>query len=129
MDGRSHADTMWSVSSLLGEYCATIDSGRYDEFAELFVADGRLEVPTAVLVGREQLTRFASKSPRGVHVGGTPFISAEAERIRSVCSFTFIDLDTGAQLVGYYHDDVVWADGRHRFRARRIEMHTPPQRR
>jgi hypothetical protein len=129
MSGLPEPETMWSVCSLLAEYCSTMDGGRFDEWAELFIPAGRLEMAPRAVVGREQLLRFGAKSPRGIHISGLPVISVEADFLSSRSPWTFVDLGNGQQLVGYYHDEIVWSDGRHRFSSRRVEMHLPPARR
>lgn len=129
MGGRPDPETMSSIYGLLAEYCSTMDGGRLDEWTELFTSDGRLEMTGRAVVGREQLLRFGVKSPRGIHISGLPVISVDADFFSSTSPWTFVDLGNGQQLVGYYHDEIVWSDGRYRFRSRRVEMHLPPARR
>lgn len=117
-----------SVCDLLGEYCLRLDAGRYEEWTDLFLADARLEMKRQSVVGHDQLLDFARHAPRGIHLCGVPVITETADGIASSCPWNFVDLDTGTQVVGYYRDDIVFAEGRHRFRARRIDMHFPPVR-
>ncbi len=121
-------ETLASVSTLLGEYCFLLDSGRFEDWTALFTADGQLQMNRQTVVGHAQLLDFARNAPRGIHLCGLPVVSATAEAITSTCPWNFVDLDTGTRVVGYYHDDIVLAGGRPRFRSRRIEMHFPPVR-
>jgi hypothetical protein len=121
-------ETYASVSELLGEYCVRLDSGRFEDWTDLFLADGRLEMKRQSVVGHDQLLDFARHAPRGIHLCGVPVIAEAAGSASSTCPWNFVDLATGTQVVGYYHDDIVIAEGRHRFRSRRIEMHFPPVR-
>ena len=122
------AETVSSVSTLLGEYCVLLDSGRFQEWTALFLTDGVMEMKRQTMVGHEQLLDFARKAPRGIHLCGLPVIAPTTEGATSTCPWNFIDLATGRQVVGYYHDEIVLSEGRHRFRHRRIEMHFPPVR-
>jgi hypothetical protein len=111
-----------AVTGLLAEYCSTLDSGEFDAWTDLFAVDGSMELDGFSIVGHEKLRRFAARSPRGIHVSGLPFITLVDGAIRSVCSWVFIERETGAQMAGYYRDHIVWAQGRHRFTSRQIEM-------
>ncbi len=126
MDSRPDPATAYAVSSLLAEYCATMDSGRFDEWVELFLTDGRLELPPAVIAGHAKLTRFAERAPVGIHVSGLPLLATTPDSISSVCSWVFVERATGTAMAGYYYDDIVWAGGRYRFRARRVAMQASP---
>jgi hypothetical protein len=127
-DGGAEPDPRWSICNLLAEYCLTLDSGRYEDWTALFVEGGRLEMKRQSIVGHDQLLDFARNAPRGIHLCGLPVISVTAAAISSSCPWNFVDVATGTVVVGYYHDDIVWSQGRHRFRTRRIEMHFPPVR-
>jgi hypothetical protein len=120
--------TVSSVGDLLGQYCLLLDSGRFEDWSALFIAGGRLEMKRSAVVGHDQLLDFARSAPRGIHLCGLPVITASADAVSSTCPWNFVDLSTGTQVVGYYYDDIVWSEGRHRFRSRRIEMHFPPVR-
>ncbi|HEX4432236.1 MAG TPA: nuclear transport factor 2 family protein [Frankiaceae bacterium] len=129
MDEPVAPETFSSVSRLLGQYCLLLDSGHFEEWTALFVAQGRLQMKRHEVVGHDELLVFAQEAPRGIHLCGVPVVSTSAEgAVSSVCPWNFVDLATGTQVVGYYHDDVVWSGGRHRFTSRRIEMHFPPAR-
>ena len=117
-----------AVCHLLAQYCVLLDSGRFEDWTALFVADGRLEMKRRAVVGHDQLLDFARNAPRGVHLCGLPVLAATADVVSSTCPWNFVDIATGTQVVGYYHDEIAWSDGRHRFRSRRIEMHFPPVR-
>ena len=121
-------ETHASVSSLLGEYCFLLDSGRFEDWTALFTADGRMQMKRQTVVGHAQLLDFARNAPRGIHLCGLPVVASTADGFRSTCPWNFVDLATGTQVVGYYYDDIVFSDGRQRFRTRRIEMHFPPVR-
>jgi hypothetical protein len=122
----------WSVISLLGEYCNMLDHQRWDDWADLFVSNGRMELLDAkgssTIAGRDRLIRFAEKSPRGVHLSGVPALTNFAGALRSVSSWTFSNLATGEQLVGYYHDEFVDTPGGLRFLVRRVETMNGPTR-
>jgi hypothetical protein len=119
-------ETHASVCDLLGEYCVRLDAGRFEEWTDLFLADGRLEMKRQSVIGHDQLLDFARQAPQGVHLCGLPVIVESAGVISSTCPWHFVDFATGTQVIGYYRDDIVFAEGRHRFRSRRIEMHFPP---
>jgi hypothetical protein len=120
--GRADGESRWSVNTLLGEYCSTLDTGKFDEWVDLFTGGGQLELGPASYVGSERLHRFATKAPRGVHISGVPVISIASEGIVSTSSWIFVGRGASAPVVGYYHDTIVWAAGRHRFSVRRIEV-------
>ncbi|HEX4019244.1 MAG TPA: nuclear transport factor 2 family protein [Frankiaceae bacterium] len=122
------AETLWSVGNLLGEYCVRLDGGRFEEWTALFLAGGRLEMKRQSVVGHDQLLDFARNAPHGVHLCGVPVLTATGDGVTSTCPWNFVDLATGTRVVGYYYDDIVWFEGRHRFRSRRIEMNFPPVR-
>jgi hypothetical protein len=119
-------ETLSSVCRLLGEYCVMLDGGQFEDWTGLFTADGRLEMKRHAVVGHDALLQFAQEAPRGIHLCGVPVVSETSDAVSSTCPWNFVDLASGTQVVGYYHDDIVWSDGRHRFRSRRIEMHFPP---
>jgi hypothetical protein len=120
--------TSWSVISLLGEYCNRLDHQRWEDWADLFVSDGRMELldgdGSVTIAGRDRLIRFAERSPRGVHVSGVPALTESVGVLRSVSSWTFLNFVTGEQLVGYYHDEFVDTPAGLRFLLRRVEMMT-----
>ncbi len=121
--------TSGSVQQLLGEYCLTMDSGAFDEWVRLFAADGRMVMGAREIAGHEALLRFATTAPRGIHLSGLPVITVIDETtVHSACPWTFVELATGVQAVGYYHDDLVRSPGRYLFHTRRVEMHFPPVR-
>ncbi len=118
--------TSWPVISLLGEYCNRLDHQRWEDWADLFASDGRMElydgnVP-ATIAGRDRLIRFAQRSPRGVHVTGLPVVTDVDGVLRSVSSWTFLNFATGQQLVGYYHDEFIDTTAGLRFLLRSVEM-------
>jgi hypothetical protein len=122
--------TPWPVISLLGEYCNRLDHQRWEDWADLFVDDGRMELfdgnGLSTIAGRDRLIRFAVRSPRGVHVSGMPALTEVSGALRSVSSWTFANLATGEQLVGYYHDELVDTPAGLRFLVRRVEMMNGP---
>jgi hypothetical protein len=122
-------ETIAAVQQLLGEYCRTMDSGAFEEWVALFARDGRMAMGAREIVGPEALLRFATKAPRGIHLSGLPVITAgDGASVRSSCPWTFVELATGVQAVGYYHDDIGWSEGRHQFLRRQVEMYFPPVR-
>lgn len=122
------SETVSSVWNLLGEYCVRLDSGRYEDWTDLFLADGRLEMKRQTVDGHDQLLDFARNAPRGVHLCGLPVVAVTDDGASSTCPWNFVDFATGTRVVGYYHDDIDFSGGRPRFRTRRIEMHFPPVR-
>jgi hypothetical protein len=119
-----------AISQLLAEYCALLDHGQFEDVAGLFVAEGQLEIPAGTFIGQAKLERFFARSPRGIHLCGLAALTAadpEDQAIHAVSSFSFVELATGRQVVGYYDDDIVLAEGHYRFAVRRIEMHQVPR--
>jgi SnoaL-like domain len=118
--------TSWSVISLLSEYCNMLDHQRWEDWADLFASDGRMELhdgnAPASIAGRDRLIRFAERSPRGVHISGVPALTDSAGVLRSVSPWTFLNLATGQQRVGYYHDEFIDTPAGLRFLLRRVEM-------
>jgi hypothetical protein len=120
-------ETTNSVLSLLAKYCLAMDSGAFREWVDLFTADGRMMLASGDVVGHQALLLFAEAARRGIHLSGLPVVWVNVDRsVQSSCPWIFVELATGSQAVGYYHDTLDWSEGRYRFRSRRVEMHRPP---
>lgn len=115
------------VIDLLGRYCTLIDHGSFEELAELFTPEGRMEMAGQTMSGRAEISRFMAEAPKGIHLVGIPAISAAGEGVTAASAFQFIESSTGMQLIGYYHDEIVRTGGRLHFASRRIEMKRVPK--
>lgn len=129
-----------AIGRLIAEYSQLCDDGRFEEFAELFLADARFEVMGVTHEGRDAIGAFLREAQppaaRGRHVTATPVIDLAADTLSAdvVTDYLFVAPDRAATApeatmytrfsitsVGRYHDEVrVGDDGRWRFARRRI---------
>lgn len=123
------------IHDLLGRYAFAIDYETRNprQWAELFVEDGRFEIPEVAIVveGRAALTEFAAGLQRTVpglhHVMSNIMIDfdSDGDRARGRCElneFMLRDEAIYSNLQGWYEDDYVFADGRWRFAVRRVHV-------
>ncbi|WP_216911053.1 nuclear transport factor 2 family protein [Nocardia noduli] len=97
-----------AVHGLLARYGRLIDQRRAEEWSELFVADGCLEIPERDLVeGRAALTEFAANSPEGTHLTGIPDLSRGADRVLASSSWIFVARGQQEIRTGFYHDEIL----------------------
>lgn len=115
------------IVCVLTDYAWSLDSTRPDDFAETFAPDGVLDGPTGSFHGAAELASFAADA-RLVDCGWQHWTNnvrfeqtSETEAI-SQCYVTVVDIRSEPPRIvaaGTYFDELVWADGRWRFRSRR----------
>lgn len=128
-----------AIRATLAEYCHTCDDGRFEAFADLFVADAQLVVMGHTHTGREAIGAFmaAAQPPqrRGKHLCANPLItvSPDGRHARAVTDYVFVGRAPSAAgaaagpmgsfeitSVGRYHDELVREGDRWRFARREI---------
>jgi hypothetical protein len=121
------------IQDLLGRYAFAIDYSTHNpmEWAELFVENGRFEIPEVAIVveGRAALSEFAAGLQRTVpglhHVMSNFVIDIDGDRARGKCELNEFMLRPEAiynNYHGWYEDDYVRVDGRWRFEVRRVHV-------
>lgn len=118
------ASEMFAAHQLLADYGRYADDGQSEAWAALFGDDGVLAAFGREFTGQERLTRFAQRSPRGVHITSSPHLSiGEDGVVTAHSSFLFVHGETAALMAGWYLDRMVPADnGRFRFARRGIDL-------
>jgi len=99
-----------AITELLSRYGLLIDQQRTDEWMDLFLEDAVIEVP-----GRPPLRTgidrrgLAEGAPRGLHLAAAPIVRAGNSDDSALAeqSFSFLNLQTGKPLVGWYEDELV----------------------
>ncbi len=119
-----------AIRETIASYAQLVDSGRFDEFSELFTEDGALEVEgqeprvgRAAIRGLADGTRTwlaaATATGRIRHHVALPSITLTGPgEAKARCYFLAVT-DHGPDHWGVYRDDLVEVDGRWLFRYRR----------
>ncbi len=117
------------IRQLLVAYCQTCDDGRFEEWTALYVEDATFTVMGTTHTGRADLRAFIEGAQpldaRGKHFLSEPKIELDGDLARCVTDYIFLagkGADIKVTSAGRYIDDLVRADGRWRFAARRIEF-------
>jgi uncharacterized protein (TIGR02246 family) len=102
-----------AIRDLFARYALYIDSGRADEFANLFTEDGRFVTGIGdPLVGRDALRAFAGSVPAGMmhHLFTDHVIDIDGDTAH--CEMSSIVTAKGQiSLVAHTHDDLRRVDG------------------
>ncbi len=118
------AAEVFAAHQLLADYARYADDGQAEAWAALFGDDGVLAAFGREFTGQERLTRFALRSPRGVHIVSSPHLSrGEGGVVTAHSSFLFVNGETAAVMAGWYVDQMVpREDGQFRFVRRGIDL-------
>jgi 3-phenylpropionate/cinnamic acid dioxygenase small subunit len=118
------------VLRTLAEYGRWCDDGRFDEWAELFTEDARLEVAGSVTEGREAIRSYMAEvqadGRRGMHVTSGAVVDLGADGTAEAASdYLFVRPSADGPVIaamGRYRDELVHDAGRWRFRRRTISI-------
>jgi uncharacterized protein (TIGR02246 family) len=114
-----------AIRSTIAEYAHLADDGRFEEWAELYVEDGDLDVGGDVLHGRQALVDFMRASST---VGSTtrifavPDVRVDGNHASSVANFLVVSNDMQPVSAGRVYDEWVREPDRWRLRFRRIVL-------
>ncbi|MBH0775284.1 nuclear transport factor 2 family protein [Nocardia bovistercoris] len=114
-----------AVHNLMSRYGRLIDLRRAEEWSELFVPEGSLQIGNdSPIVGRAALASFAEGTPAGTHITSIPELRVEADRIIASTGWLFVSRSEGRSPSGFYHDEIrpSDSDGKVLFISRRIEI-------
>jgi SnoaL-like domain len=119
-----------AVQRLMADYCRHVDDGRFEDAADLFVADGVFEYGADGHTGRAALIAFLEVSQvperRGRHSCGFAAVDFDdATTATAVTDFVFLGRADGAwfiKFVGRYHDRLRQDADRWRFVERKVVL-------
>jgi uncharacterized protein (TIGR02246 family) len=122
-----------AIRDLMSAYCFHLDNGEFDQFAQLFTADGIFESgPFGRLQGRKAIYDFiaahvprAGEGPARKHCTMNHMIVVLGEEAHADSYIVVIrEAEAGiiASLAGRYEDQLVKDDGRWRFKIRKIHF-------
>ena len=102
-----------AIRDLFARYALYIDSGRAEEFANLFTEDGRFDTKMGdPVVGRDALREFAGSVPAGMmhHMFTDHVIDIDTDSAH--CEMSSIVTSKGQiMMVAHTHDDLRRVDG------------------
>ncbi len=118
------------IRETIGRYAHYADGGRFDELADLFTADGVLEIPGQVITGRDAIRTFLDGTKANLaatmsqalirhHVSSLSITINAPDRAEAVSYFLAITA-AGPDHWGRYRDDLVPTGDRWLFRRRRV---------
>lgn len=115
------------VRRTIAVYAPLCDDGRFAEWADLFVEDGRFHVMKNTLAGRAEIREVIEgampEEIRGRHMCGMPVVDLVdgGREARAWTDFAFVDQAGQILVTGRYHDELApGADGRWRFVLREV---------
>lgn len=120
-----------AIRRTLAQYCQTCDDGRFEEFGDLFVEDGVLDVGgREPIVGRQSIRAFMARAQpperRGKHLCGMPVIDIDGDEATASTDFVFVartgDGGRAVTAMGRYHDRLLRDHGAWRFAQRTIAL-------
>lgn len=124
-----------AIERLLVEYCRLVDDGETSRVAELFEADGRLDLMGREAVGRDAIAAvFAAAGspvdrPSTSHVLSNIVIELDGSSAKATTDLTVVgrsaDGTFAVTLAARYHDELRRTD-RWRFLSRRVVVHARP---
>src|SRR3954454_12372381 len=89
----SHDDQV-QIVDLLARYCLALDRHDLDAWVSLFTNDARYEAFGRAFDGRDGLRTMMEGAPRGLHLGGLPSITVDADTATSTQNALFVDAVT-----------------------------------
>lgn len=124
-----------AIGEAIARYCHCVDRGRWDEFPELFTADGSLDLRPlmGVYEGRDAIRAGFCDMLKTVpitmrHLTSNLVVTGAGDRAHAECYVLAITSGEGMptqQMTGFYDDELVRDGGRWRFRSRRIQPDVP----
>jgi len=105
-DPTSRSETRAGVTQLLAEYCTLLDMGN-SLTPQRFSSTRDGWSWRDAFTGRAAVERFFTRSAARGPLCAAPALGMEGPVIAAISSFLFVDIATGSQVVGYYHDDLV----------------------
>ncbi len=128
-------EDLMEIHQLFIDYGMHLDAGRFDDYAQLFAADGEIRLgPLGAARGREQIRETMTKALDGLvgktfHVISSPVVQLDGDRATSEVMWTMIQRgDDGrpeVAMLGRHRDELVREDGRWRIRIRRGLIDVP----
>ncbi len=119
------------IRRTLNEYSQLLDDGRFDEWADLFTEDARLELGDQATVGRPAIRAYMAEvqasGRRGMHVTTNSLVDVDVDGDTARATTDYLFVRPGAEglvlvAAGRYHDRMVRDGERWRFRVRSITM-------
>lgn len=114
-----------TIRSTIAEYAHLVDDGRFDEWSELYVEDGELDIAGHVLHGRAAVLEFirgSSAERTTTHIFSVPAVHVDGDDAAAVADFLLVGNDGQRVSVGRVYDQWVREPDRWRIRARRIVL-------
>jgi hypothetical protein len=117
--GDEHA----AISNVLARYCLSLDHDDLENWVSLFTQDGSFEVYGRSFDGHEGLRKMMAAAPKGLHLGGPPFIQMfDADNAYTEQNLLFIDRQSGVSRSAVYWDVVVRTEEGWKIRKRTCEF-------
>ncbi len=117
------------IRRTLGQYSQLCDDGRFEEWADLFTDDARLELMGQVKTGRDAIVTYMrgvqSAGSRGLHMTSGPLVEVDGPQATASTDYLFVRPSAdGIAIIaaGRYHDRLVDDGDRWRFTERKITM-------
>jgi 3-phenylpropionate/cinnamic acid dioxygenase small subunit len=108
-----------AIMNLLAHYCIALDHDDIETLVSLFTEDGSFEVYGRSFEGHESLRKMMAAAPKGLHLGGPPFIRMhDANRAQTDQNLLFIDRQSEVSRSAVYRDEVVRTEGGWKIRKR-----------
>jgi len=120
-DLRRIADEL-EIRALMAEYCLRLEVNTFDEWMDLFTDDSVYEVYRRTLRGKAEIADMLSKAPHGLHLGGPLRIELDGDTARTIQNYLFINAETRAQNMGWYHRTAVRTDAGWKIAHTRVDM-------
>lgn len=114
-----------AIRSTIAEYAHLVDDGHIEEWAELYVEDGELDIAGHVLRGRAALIEYLRGSysdGSSTHIFSVPSVRVDGDEAVAVADFLLVKNDGQRVSVGRVYDEWVRDPDRWRIRTRRIAL-------
>ncbi|MEX1008665.1 MAG: nuclear transport factor 2 family protein [Acidimicrobiia bacterium] len=114
-----------AIIATMAEYAHLLDDGRLDEWADLYLEDGELDIAGQVLGGRTAIVEYLRtgySAGSSTHIFSLPDIRVTGDQARAVADFLLVTNSSGAVSVGRVDDEWVRCPDRWRLRMRRISL-------
>ena len=87
-----------AIISTMAEYAHLLDDGHFDEWADLYLEDGELDIAGDVLHGRTAIVEYLRAgyaAGSSTHIFSLPNIRVTGDEARAVADFLFVMDDGG----------------------------------
>jgi hypothetical protein len=96
-----------AISTLMAQYCLTLDLDDVEGWIALFTHDATYEVYGRSFDGHEGLRKMLSGAPGGLHLGGPPVIEMiDRDHARTTRNLLFVERGDGASRSAVYRDEL-----------------------